>query len=102
MNEANPWRDSARSVRFGFLDARAMSGFFVWMMHMCEETFWFSVALVVLFVFLERFGVTVPVALRLARTSFFGPLRHHESGYALRRTRFARMPEGFGENQTGR
>lgn len=82
------WRDTARTVRIAFLDARALSGFFVWMLHMCWPTFWISLLITALFLALERWGLTLPAALRLARTACFADRRSHESMYVLRcRTR---------------
>ena len=71
------WRDSARTVRIAFLDARALSGFFVWMLHMCWPTFWISLLVIALFLLLERWGLSLPSALGLARTSFFDSFRVH-------------------------
>lgn len=81
----NVWRDTARPVRCGFLDARALTGFFLWMLHMSWPTFWLSLAVLLLFVVLERLGITVPAALRWCRQSFFSPIRRHDSHYTLRR-----------------
>ncbi len=72
------WRDTARTVRIAFLDARALSGFFVWMLHMCWPTFWISLVVIALFLLLERWGLSLPAALRLARVSFFDSFRAHD------------------------
>ena len=76
MNQAC-WRDTARTVRIAFLDARALSGFFVWMLYMSWPTFWISLLVIALFLLLERWGLSLPAALRLARTSFFDSFRAH-------------------------
>lgn len=81
----NCWRDSARVVRIGFLDARACSGLFVWMLHMSWPTFWLSCAVMLVFVLLERGGISLPAALRLARTYFAPEVRLPSSPYPERR-----------------
>lgn len=79
------WRDTARPVRFGFLDARAASGFAVWVLHMCWTTFWLSIAVMVLFFIFDRYGVTPPAAWRLFKQGFFSEHRSVRSGYCIRR-----------------
>ncbi len=82
---ALPWRDSARTVRIAFLDARAVSGLVLWLFHMRWWTFWLSLAVMLLFLCLERWGLSLPAALRLARLALFGPVRSHESAFSRRR-----------------
>lgn len=69
------WRDTARPVRIGFLDARAAAGAFVWLLHMSWPTFWLSLFLAAGFVALGHFGITPPAFLRSrrGRSSHAGP-----------------------------
>ena len=83
--EQNCWRDSARTVRIGFLDARACSGFFAWMLHMCWPTFFLSLFIMAFFVLLERQGITVPCAARYLRTLFLPAIRQNTSTFLERR-----------------
>ena len=83
--EQNCWRDTARTVRIGFLDARACSGFFVWMLHMCWPTFILSLVIMFLFVLLDRQGISVPCAARYIKTLFLPPVRKTGSAYRERR-----------------
>ncbi|MCR5258294.1 MAG: IcmT/TraK family protein [Desulfovibrio sp.] len=80
------WRDTARPVRIGFLDARAASGFGVFLLHMSWPTFWLSLLVLALFALIDRFGVTPPAALRWCRQACVKPLRLHYSPYCVRRT----------------
>lgn len=79
------WRDTALSVRIGCWDARACSGFFLWMLHMCWFSFWLSILVFLVCIVLEQFGISMPAALRGARTFFLPAVRHTTSVYAERR-----------------
>lgn len=79
------WRDTARPVRFLFFDARVLAGLGAWLVYMSWFTFWLSVALMVVFGILERFGVTPPAAWRYLLGSLFSPLRTGGGDYAVRR-----------------
>ncbi len=79
--ERNVWRDSARTVRVGFLDARALSGLCVWMAHMCTFTFVLSAVVMLFFLILERYGISVPAAWRYCRTLLFPGVRPVNSVY---------------------
>ena len=84
LSNRSTWRDTARSVRFGPLDARAMSGFAVWMLAMSWPTFWLSIAILALFFFLERAGITLPCAINLVRCGLFSNVRTHDGTFAER------------------
>ena len=79
------WRDTARPVRIGPVDARVLWGAAVWLVHMSWPTFWISAAVLVFFLVLEQFGVTPPAACRYLRTACFPRLRTCRSGYTARR-----------------
>ena len=70
------WRDTARPVRIGFLDARAAAGAFVWLLHMF---------LAAGFVALGHFGITPPAFLRSLRFALAGSERPCFSLYQERR-----------------
>lgn len=61
------WRDTARSSRFFMVEGLAAAPLLVFLLHISWGTFWFAVIDIAVFWVLERFGVTVPVALRLLR-----------------------------------
>lgn len=79
------WRDTARPIRFGFLDARVAIGLSAWFLYMSWVTFWFSIILIVLFIIFDRYGVTPPAAWRLFKQSFFNPMRTDHGRYYFRR-----------------
>lgn len=79
------WRDTARPVRIGFLDARAAAGTFVWLLHMSWPTFWLSLFLAAGFVALGHFGITPPAFLRSLRFALAGSERPCFSLYQERR-----------------
>ncbi len=79
--EHNVWRDSARTVRVGFLDARALSGLAVWMVHMSMATLALSGVVMLVFLILDRHGVSVPAAWRSLRTLLFPGRRVSGSRY---------------------
>lgn len=79
------WRDTARPVRIGFLDARAAAGAFIWLLHMSWFTFWLSVIIAAGFVVLGHFGVTPPAFLRSLRLVLAGSERPCFSLYQERR-----------------
>lgn len=78
MKNINPnahWRDSARSVRFFFVDYRAMFPLLVLLFVPRVWTIGVAVGAMVFFMILERYGFTVTVFLRLFRGFFAGPLK---------------------------
>lgn len=76
--QVNPnahWRDSARPVRFFFVDYRAM---FPLVILLFVPRFWtigVAVVAMIFFMILERYGFTVKVFMRLTRGFFGGPLK---------------------------
>ena len=67
------WRDSARNVRFFFIDYRAMFPFLFWLLHI---KIWTTIAMVLAIAFfsiLERWGFTVAVFIRWLRAYIAGP-----------------------------
>ena len=67
------WRDSARSPRFFLIDARAAFPFLLFLLHIKLWSFILAVVAMSFFALLERYGFTVNVFLRLARSIFAGP-----------------------------
>ncbi len=70
--EGAHWRDSARTPRFFFIDSRAAFPFLLFLMHISWWTLWIALITVSFFWILERYGFTVPVFLRLARSYLGG------------------------------
>ena len=79
------WRDTARPVRFFFLDARVLCGMLVWAFHMCMETFVLAICSIVIFAIIEFFGLTPGAALRTIKTWILGSERLTENYYFQRR-----------------
>ena len=75
MARKNVWRDTARTVRFFIFDAKAGIPFFFFLAHISYWTFAVSVLSFIVFGVLERFGFSLTVALRLARSTLAGPVR---------------------------
>ena len=69
------WRDTGRTPRFLFMDARIVATILLWLLHMRMWTLYLFIASSIFFVVLERFGFTVPVALRALRVLIAGPIR---------------------------
>ncbi len=76
MARKNVWRDTGRTVRFFMFDAKAGIPFFVFLGHIKLWTFGFSLITFVVFGVLERFGISLPVALRMLRSWIAGPIRY--------------------------
>ncbi len=55
------WRDSAREVKFFFVDSRAAFPFVLFLLHMRSWTFWTALGLMLFFAAISHFGFTVPV-----------------------------------------
>ncbi len=72
FSEAAHWRDSARTARFWFIDARAVFPFVLFLLHIRWWTFWLALVAMLFFAMLERYGFTVPIFLRVLRTFFVG------------------------------
>ncbi len=75
MAKRNAWRDTGRTVRFFIFDAKAGIPFFFFLAHVSYWTLAISVLSFVVFGVLERFGYSLVVALRLARSTLAGPVR---------------------------
>jgi intracellular multiplication protein IcmT len=67
------WRDSARSVKFFFVDFRACFPLLFLLFHIRLWTFILAVAATAFFAALERYGFTVNVFLRWLRSFTAGP-----------------------------
>lgn len=68
--EAN-WRDSARTVRFFFLDGKAAFPLLIFFVHVSWVTFIIAFVFMVFFSVLNRYGCSPIVFFRLAR-NFIG------------------------------
>jgi intracellular multiplication protein IcmT len=67
------WRDSARAARFFIIDAKAAFPIFLFLLHIRIWTFVLAVAVTFFFTFLNRFGYSIAVFLRITRAFFAGP-----------------------------
>ncbi len=67
------WRDSARSVKFFFIDFRACFPLLFLLFHIRLWTFVLAVIATAFFSALERYGFTVTVFLRWMRSFVAGP-----------------------------
>lgn len=67
------WRDSARPAKFFIFDAEAAFPLFLFLLHIKLWTFLLALAAMTFFTILNRFGFSVTVFLRWARTFLAGP-----------------------------
>jgi intracellular multiplication protein IcmT len=67
------WRDSARNTRFFLVDARAAFPLLLFLLHIQIWSFILAVVAMSFFALLERYGFTVNVFLRWARSVLAGP-----------------------------
>ena len=67
------WRDSARSVRFWFIDFRAAFPLVLFLVHIRVWTFILAIFAVIVFSLLERYGFSVNVFVRWLRAFIAGP-----------------------------
>lgn len=67
------WRDTARPVRFFFVDYRATFPILFFIVHIRIWTFLLAVAAMVFFAMVERYGFTVTVFMRWLRAYIAGP-----------------------------
>ena len=67
------WRDSARHARFFIIDARAAFPLLLFLLHIRVWSFVLAVMATIFFALLERYGFTVTVFLRWARSLIAGP-----------------------------
>lgn len=66
------WRNSMRPVRFFNLDARAALPFFILLVYIRPITIFLTIIITMIFMFLERRGLTFPAALRAFRVWLIG------------------------------
>lgn len=66
------WRDSARNVRFFFIDFRACFPLLIMILHIRLWTFILAVIATIFFTTLERYGFSVVVFLRWLRAFVAG------------------------------
>lgn len=67
------WRDSARSVRFFFIDFRACFPLLLFLFHIRLWTFVLAVVATAFFAALERYGFSLIIFLRWMRSFVAGP-----------------------------
>ncbi|OGT37355.1 MAG: phosphoesterase [Gammaproteobacteria bacterium RIFCSPHIGHO2_12_FULL_38_14] len=67
------WRDSARNVKFFFIDSRATFPLLILLLHIRLWTFILALFAIAFFTLLERFGFTPGVFLRWVRAYVAGP-----------------------------
>ena len=67
------WRDSARTAKFFFIDAKAAFPIFLFLMHIRLWTFILAVIFMLFFTLLNRFGYSIEVFLRIFRGFLSGP-----------------------------
>ena len=67
------WRDSARNVRFWFVDFRACFPLLILLFHIRLWTFVLAIVTMLFFSALERYGFTVAVFSRWFRSFLAGP-----------------------------
>ncbi len=66
------WRDSARNVKFFFIDFRATFPLLILIFHIRLWTFIFAIIAILFFTTIERFGFTPGVFLRWMRAYIAG------------------------------
>jgi intracellular multiplication protein IcmT len=76
MSKKNVWRDTGRTARFFAFDAKAGVPFLIFLAHIKLWTFIFACLSFLLFGLLERFGISLGVALRMLRAWIAGPIRY--------------------------
>lgn len=81
------WRDSGKTVRFFGIDARAVAGLVLVLLHITMVTLSISIFLMVSFALLERFDYTLPNAARKFRVMISGRRKRATSPMTLRRYR---------------
>lgn len=67
------WRDSARTVRFFFIDFRAAFPLLFFLMHIRIWTFILAILAITFFALIDRYGFRVNVFLRWLRAFVAGP-----------------------------
>ncbi|WP_068173623.1 IcmT/TraK family protein [Neokomagataea thailandica] len=71
------WRFTSKPVMFFIVDARCLAPMVLWFVHMRLWTFEIGAASVLIFSIISWFGLSLPVALRLLRAWWCGPIRTH-------------------------
>lgn len=66
------WRDTSLTLKFFFVDGRAMLPIIIWGLHMRMWTFFFAITCIIFFALLERKGLSLPVLFRMLRCFFAG------------------------------
>lgn len=79
------WRDSGRPIRLGPVDWRAVLPLLLFFLHIRWWTFYTALVAMGVFAILERYGFTVPVALRTARVAISGRLKRALPWWVLSR-----------------
>ena len=69
------WRDTALPLRLLGCDYRLLLPLSLWALHMAWWTFYVSVGAIIIFGVVERLGLTVPAAVRMARSFLAGRVR---------------------------
>jgi len=67
------WRDSARTVRFFFIDYRATFPLMAFFLHIRLWTFLIALVATIFFALIERYGFSVNVFIRWLRSFIAGP-----------------------------
>lgn len=66
------WRETARTPRLLFLDARSLLPLFIFLLHMRLWTLGVAIAGITLFTVMEQLGYTLEVLFRLLRVKLIG------------------------------
>ena len=69
------WRETARSPRILFLDARSLVPLFIFLCHMRFWTFCVALVGIILFTVLEQLGYNLEVLFRVLRVKLVGGYR---------------------------
>lgn len=77
--ETAHWRDSARTPKFFMLDAFSAIPLLVFLLHIRLWSFILAVSIAAFFATLNRFGFSLPVFVRLLRSTFAGKNRFAHS-----------------------
>jgi intracellular multiplication protein IcmT len=72
FSDSAHWRDSARTARFFIVDARAAFPLLLFLLHIRWWTFWVALVTMFFFAMLERYGFTLPIFFRFARSFLAG------------------------------
>jgi intracellular multiplication protein IcmT len=76
MQNRNVWRDTARSPRLFLFDAKIVIPIFIFMLSISWFTFGLLIACISVLAIVERFGFSIPVAMRWCRSWLAGPVRY--------------------------